>query len=327
MTQSWKHALKNAITDPRELLKRLELPESLLESFNIGNQLFPLRIPESFLARIEKGNPKDPLLLQALPLQIEAEFTEGFSNDPLEEQTQNPVPGLLHKYQGRVLLITSGVCAINCRYCFRRSFPYKENNPGTEGWQNVLAYIKSDSTISEVILSGGDPLTLTDISLQNLITGLEAISHVTTIRIHSRIPVVLPERIDADFCALFKNIKLEKILVLHVNHANELDAKVKTALYDLKSARFTLLNQSVLLREINDTLTAQIELQRKLFTFGVLPYYLHLLDQVEGTAHFYVSQKEGQILLAEMMKALPGYLVPKLAREIPHELSKTVYSI
>ena len=326
MTRSWKQALKNAITDPKELLKRLELPESLLESLNIGNQLFPLRIPESFLARIEKGNPKDPLLLQALPLGIEAKVIEGFTRDPLQEQTHNPIPGLLHKYHGRVLLITSGVCAINCRYCFRRSFPYSENNPGNQGWQSVLKYIENDFTISEVILSGGDPLTLTDTSLENLVRGLEAISHVTTLRIHSRIPVVLPERIDADFCTLFRNTRLEKILVVHVNHANELDEKVKIALQTLKETGFTLLNQSVLLREINDTAEAQIQLQRKLFAFGVLPYYLHLLDQVEGAAHFYVSQQEGQALIAAMMKELPGYLVPKLAREIPQELSKTIYS-
>lgn len=321
---SWKQSLKNAISDPKVLLQSLDLPASLLDDLNIGHQLFPLRVPQSFVARMEKGNPKDPLLLQVLPLGLEAKIFEGFHKDPLEEQTHNPLPGLLHKYHGRILLIASGACAINCRYCFRRSFPYDENNPGTQGWDAVLQYVRNDPSITEVILSGGDPLSLTDTSLKKLLTGLENIAHVTTVRIHTRMPIVLPERIDEAFCALFAHTRLLKVMVIHANHPNELNAPVATALQKLKHLGFTLLNHAVLLRDINDTAETQIALQRKLFEFGVLPYYLNLLDRAAGTAHFEVSLSEAEILIAKMTAILPGYLVPKLVRETPGEKSKTM---
>lgn len=323
MSNSWKQSLKDAITDPKILLQTLELPASLLDDLNAGHRLFPLRVPKSFVARMEKGNPNDPLLMQVLPLRLEEQIFEGFVEDPLEEQTQNPLPGLLHKYKGRILLIASGACAVNCRYCFRRSFPYEENNPGTQGWDAVLDYVKKDKSISEVILSGGDPLTLTDTSLQKLIRGLEQIPHVTTLRIHSRIPVVLPERVDDHFCALFKDTRLLKVMVIHVNHPNELNDDVHHALQKLKACNFTLLNHAVLLRGINDDPEIQIALQRKLFAFGVLPYYLNLLDKAQGTAHFDISLQQAEALLKIMIASLPGYLIPKLVREIPGEASKT----
>lgn len=322
---SWKESLKNAITDPEILLQTLALPKTLLDDLAIGSRLFALRVPYSYLSRIEKGNPKDPLLLQILPLGLEADNPPDFVEDPLQEIHQNPLPGLLHKYHGRVLLITSGVCAVNCRYCFRRSFPYQENNPGQRGWQTVLKYIAADQSIKEVILSGGDPLTLTEASLQKLLEGLEAIAHVTTLRIHTRIPVVLPERIDSAFCRLFESARLNKVMVIHVNHPNELDAAVGEALVKLKACGFTLFNQSVLLRGVNDSAETQIVLQQKLFACGVTPYYLHLLDPVKGAAHFAVPLAEAKMILRKMMDVLPGYLVPKLAQEIPGEKSKRVY--
>ncbi len=324
---NWKTLLKQSLIQPKDLLKQLELPESLLNDLNIGHSLFPLRVTQSFINRMEKGNPQDPLLLQVLPLEPEAVNPPEFIDDPLQEQTANPLPGLLHKYQSRVLLITSGACAVNCRFCFRRNFPYDTNNPGTEGWEHVLAYIAQDLSIHEVILSGGDPLTLTDISLKNLLQGLEAIPHVTTLRIHSRIPIILPERIESDFITLFQRSRLQKVMVLHINHPNELDDSVKPALANLKIAGFQLLNQAVLLRGINDSADTQIILQRKLFQFGILPYYLHLLDRAKGTAHFEVSLAEAQCIICQMMDALPGYLVPKLVQEVPGKPSKQVIPI
>lgn len=320
---TWKTLLKQSQITPAALLQQLNLPLSMLDDLQIGDKLFPLQATPGFIARMEKGNPNDPLLLQILPLGAEALNPPGFVDDPLDEQSQNPLPGLLHKYNGRVLLITSGACAINCRYCFRRNFPYADNNPGRIGWQAVLDYIRQDTSIHEVILSGGDPLTLTDSSLQNLLSGLEAISHIQTLRIHSRIPIVLPERINSHFGHIFKNTRLNKVMVIHANHPNELDHSVHEALMMLKSLGFHLLNQSVLLKKINDSANVQIALQHKLFAFGVLPYYLHLLDPVKGAAHFETPVKVAQALVQELSKHLPGYLVPKLVKELPGNASKT----
>lgn len=317
MTPAWKIALKTAITDPAELLRALDLSPTLLPELLKGQALFPLRVPRNFLARMEKGNPHDPLLLQILPFGLEANAAPGFVEDPLEEQTANPIPGLLHKYHGRVLLIANGLCAVNCRYCFRRNFPYEDHRGTDAGWTRILDYIEKDPSISEVILSGGDPLTLTDSSLKSLFAGLKKIPHLSTVRFHSRIPVVLSERIDADFLALFDHFPFHKVMVLHVNHPNELNKEVHTALSALKNAGFTLLNQSVLLKGINDELDTQVALQKKLFVFGVLPYYLHLLDHAKGTAHFEVDLAHAQQLMAALRLQLPGYLVPKLAREVP----------
>ncbi len=317
MTPAWKTALKTAITDPAQLLKMLALPSDLLPELLKGEALFPLRVPLEFVARMEKGNPKDPLLLQILPFGLEAHASPGFVDDPLEEQAANPIPGLLHKYYGRVLLIANGLCAVNCRYCFRRNFPYEDHRSSGAAWTQVLDYIEKDPSISEVILSGGDPLTLTDSSLKSLFLGLQKIPHVSTLRFHSRIPVVLPERIDADFLALFAHFPFHKVMVLHVNHPNELNTAVHTALSALKNAGFTLLNQSVLLKGINDEVDIQIALQKKLFASGVLPYYLHLLDHAKGTAHFEVDLAHAQQLMAALRLKLPGYLVPQLAREVP----------
>ena len=326
MTPDWKILLRNAITDPVELLRILELPINHLAEMHQAQKAFAMRIPHGFVARMQKGNPADPLLMQVLPLGLEMLDVTDFVEDPLEEQAANHVPGLLHKYHGRVLLITNGHCAVQCRYCFRRNFPYQENNPGQKGWQQAFDYIAADSSIEEVILSGGDPLTLTDQSLQTFLTQVQNVPHLTTIRFHSRVPIVLPERIDPHFLALFKNIRLHKIMVIHCNHAQELDSSVQTALQSLKQAGFTLLNQAVLLKGINDTLPAQLDLQKKLFAYGVLPYYLHLLDRAKGAAHFEVDFATAETLIHEMRQHLPGYLVPRLARETAGEGSKTVFA-
>jgi EF-P beta-lysylation protein EpmB len=308
--------LKNLITDPAELLQLLEIDPALLPSAIEAAKLFPLRVPRSFVARMQKGNVRDPLLRQVLPLGLELNDSPGFTRDPLNEKVANPIPGLLHKYHGRVLLTVVGSCAINCRYCFRRSFAYDENNPGTKGWERVVDYIARDSTITEVILSGGDPLVAPDEHLAALSQKLATIPHVKTLRIHSRLPIVSPERVTAELINWFTASRLRPVLVVHCNHPQEIDLEVRAALQKLKQAGITLLNQAVLLREINDSAEVLIELSEALFDMGVLPYYLHLLDKVQGTAHFDVAEERAQKIIGEMMRRLPGYLVPKLVREV-----------
>ncbi len=321
---NWKTLLRDAVTDPAELLQLLNLPADHLTEMRQATNLFTLRVPHGFVARMQKGNAQDPLLLQVLPLGLETLEVPGFVTDPLGEQVANPVPGLLHKYHGRVLLITNGHCAVQCRYCFRRNFAYEDQNPGQKGWRQAFDYIAADPSIHEVILSGGDPLTLTDHSLKGLLAYVQQTPHLKTIRFHSRVPIVLPERIDADFLALFEKVPQQKIMVLHCNHTQELDTSVLKACTALKQAGFTLLNQSVLLKGINDTLQTQLDLQHKLFEYGVLPYYLHLLDHSKGTAHFEVDLVTAEALIQQMRQHLPGYLVPRLARETAGEGAKTV---
>lgn len=312
---SWQQALSNAITEPQELLTALELPPQLLTAAITASKQFSLRVPRGFVARMQKGNINDPLLRQVLPAGTELDTKTEYSTDPLGETAANLMPGLLHKYQGRVLLITTGACGVNCRYCFRRHFAYAENNPGTSGWEKALDYIAADNSIKEVILSGGDPLITSDQRLANLIEKLAAIPHLTTLRIHSRMPVVLPERITAEFIHHFTATRLKPVLVIHCNHAQEIDYSVTQAMRALRTAGVTLLNQSVLLKGVNDSAAALMNLSEKLFTIGVLPYYLHMLDKVTGAAHFEVPIETAKQLLQEITAQLPGYLVPKLVWE------------
>jgi L-lysine 2,3-aminomutase len=321
-TTAWQTALKNIITDPAELFVLLDLDHALLPAAQAAAKIFPLRVPRGFVARMQKNNWQDPLLQQVLPLGVELTEVEGFTPDPLQEKNANPVPGLLHKYHGRVLLTAVGNCAINCRYCFRRAFPYNENNPGTKGWQQALNYIASDQTINEVILSGGDPLVAPDEHLANLSQQLADIPHVKTLRIHSRIPIVLPERITAEFVNWFTALRLRPVLIVHCNHPQEINDEVRAALKRLKQAGVTLLNQAVLLKGINDAADVLVKLSGELFDVGVLPYYLHMLDKVQGTAHFEVDEERASELLGEVTKRLPGYLVPKLVREVPNAPAK-----
>lgn len=320
---AWQAQLAGAIRDPRELCRRLGLDERWLPGAEAGHALFEVRVPEAFLARMHRGDPDDPLLRQVLPLGEEARPTPGYVDDPLEEAAHTPAKGLIHKYHGRVLLITSPACAVNCRYCFRRHFPYAENSPSTAQWETSLDVLRDDPSITEAILSGGDPLATNDRRLAGMIQRLEDIPHLKRVRIHTRLPVVIPERIDANLLGWLEATRLQKVMVLHINHANEIDDAVIDACARLKQAGVTLLNQSVLLRGINDSIEALATLSERLFDAGVLPYYLHVLDPVTGAAHFDVPDAEARELVAGLRETLPGFLMPRLVREVPGENSKT----
>lgn len=322
-TPSWQSALSNVITDPTELLRLLELDDSVLPSAQEAAKLFPLRVPYSFVARMRKGDINDPLLLQVLPLHLETENASGFTNDPVGDRAANKLPGLIHKYHGRVLVTPVGTCAINCRYCFRRAFPYAENNPGTAGWNKIFDYIAQDETIEEIIFSGGDPLVASDKLLKNLINRAEKISHVQRIRFHTRLPIVLPERITDEFIELCTSTRLQPIIMIHCNHPNEVDKNVTQTLKKITDAHIPLYNQAVLLKGINDNLETLIELQKKLFSLHVQPYYLNLLDKVTGAAHFAIPDEIALQLYEQLQARLSGYLVPILVREEtgkPHKI-------
>jgi len=311
----WQQLQAQSVRNPQQLLQRLQLPMNLLDGAISADQAFSLRIPEPYLQRIEPGNPDDPLLLQVLPRNAELQKISGFGCDPVGDSASRHLPGLLHKYHGRVLLITTGACGIHCRYCFRRHYPYSDDRLNEGHWQGVLDYLHSDTQISEVILSGGDPLTLSDHKLQQQIQALEQIPHLQRLRIHSRQPVVLPQRITPALIEMLVQTRLQTTLVLHVNHANELDAEVELAMRRLRQQGITLLNQSVLLRDVNDNVDILCTLSERLFACGILPYYLHQLDRVAGAAHFEVTEQQALTLMKALRSRLPGYLVPRLVSE------------
>jgi len=312
---SWQNALTDIVTNPRELFELLDLNHRYLADAMAATKLFPLRVPRQFVDRMEPGNMNDPLLLQVLPLKAEFIQKPNFTADPLQESQHNPLPGLLHKYHSRVLLTIAGSCAINCRYCFRRTFDYDQNSPGMNGWNRIIDYIKDRTEINEVIYSGGDPLIANDNYLARLTKKLEQIPHLKRLRIHSRLPIVIPERICDSFMEWFSASKLQPILVIHCNHPNEIDNDVIKKMELLKQQGVTLLNQSVLLKGVNDNAATLIALSEKLFAADVMPYYLHLLDRVSGTTHFEIQEQQAKELLLQIGKKLPGYLVPKLVRE------------
>ena len=318
----WQQILAAGFTCATDLLDFLQLPVSA--GSPLAEKQFATRVPRGFASRMEKGNRLDPLLLQVLASEDELTLTDGFVEDPLREADSNPRRGLIHKYRGRVLLTVTGACAVNCRYCFRRHFPYQDNNPGRAGWDDALAYIAADESLHEVIFSGGDPLLANDAVLLFLIKALEALPHIKTLRIHTRIPVVLPERVDAGLCQMLKQSRLHVVVVLHANHPNELNEEVLHACARLREAGCHLLNQSVLLKGINDESAVLVALSERLFACGVLPYYLHVLDKVQGAAHFDVSEDKAHALFQALQHNLPGYLVPRLAREFPGAESKTL---
>lgn len=320
---NWQNQLSQAIRDPRELCRRLELDDGWLPGAERGHALFEVRVPEAFLARMRPGDPHDPLLRQVLPLIAEGENVPGYVADPLAEAEHTPARGLIHKYHGRVLLIASPACAVNCRYCFRRHFPYGDNNLSRAQWEQALDTLRQDASIHEAILSGGDPLAANDRQLAWLVERLAAIPHLKRLRIHTRLPVVIPDRIDGPLLDWLGGTRLQKVMVLHINHAQEIDQAVVDACARLKSANVTLLNQSVLLRGVNDSVATLAALSERLFDAGVLPYYLHVLDPVAGAAHFNVPDNEARELVAGLRKELPGFLLPRLVREIPGEASKT----
>ena len=324
---NWQLFLKKAITSLDELCRELALDPKIFPQAQGVTAHFPLRVSRAFLKRMEKGNPQDPLLLQVLSQSRELVDSPGYWFDPLNEKRSNRVPGLLHKYYGRALLMLSSACAIHCRYCFRRHFPYKENTPGKRGWNRVFDYLKSDTSITEIILSGGDPLMMKDSMLAEFVASLEAITHLKRLRIHTRLPIVIPERITDELIKLVNYTRLLPTIVIHCNHPNEIDESVVTTLRSLQKTRAILLNQSVLLKNINDKVEILIRLSENLFEAGVLPYYLHLLDRVRGAAHFEVSETQARYLVVEITKRLPGYLVPKLVREITDAPAKVPIAI
>lgn len=311
---SWQRELAEAFSSVDALCRHLQIEPHqlpLLEDF----KQFPLRVPRGFVDCMRKGDPNDPLLRQVLPLAAELESREGYDGDPVGDLDAVAETGVLHKYHGRVLLIVTGGCAVHCRYCFRRNFPYDELQLSNGKIDEALAYIESHRELREVILSGGDPLLISDIKLQRLLTGLRGLKHIERIRIHSRIPVVLPSRMTDNLLNILTHRDTRTILVLHANHANELSDAVADACERLRQHNITLLNQSVLLRGVNDNLTALCDLSERLFNIGVLPYYLHSLDHATGTGHFEVSESVGKQLVRQMQGLLPGYLVPKFVKE------------
>ena len=313
---NWQQQLSLAFTSIEDLCEYLQLSPDDLPISTEASKQFQMRVPLSFAASMEKGNPNDPLLRQVLPITDELLDYPGFNLDPVGDIKAAVQPGLLHKYHGRVLLINTGSCAINCRYCFRRNFPYNELQLSKQEESGAIEYIKSDPTIAEVILSGGDPLLLSDARLAQLLTRLGEITHIKRIRIHSRIPIVLPARITGELVRILVKCSKQIIFVVHSNHANEINERVITACKLLKDKGIALFNQSVLLKGINDNADVLCGLSEQLFAIGILPYYLHLLDKATGTGHFEVHENEAKYLLMQVQHRLPGYLAPKLVKEI-----------
>ncbi|MBL4820869.1 MAG: EF-P beta-lysylation protein EpmB [Gammaproteobacteria bacterium] len=323
--EKWQQILADLVTDPKELLQILDLDPGQLPISERVLKAFPLKVPRPFLSRIEKGNWQDPLLKQILPLNRELlQDTDSCDPDPLQEAEFNPMPGLLHKYQGRILLTVAPHCAVHCRYCFRRHFDYRGNTPDRRAWENVIDYIRQDETISEVIFSGGDPLAAGDRQLIWLTRQLEAIPHLQRLRIHTRTPIMIPQRVNAPLLDWLDSTRFKTIVVVHCNHPAEIDQSVTDSLSMLATVVDTMLNQSVLLKGINDNSKDLSRLSEMLFSSNVLPYYLHLLDPVQGVAHFDVELSRGRQLIREMQEVLPGYLVPKLVREEAGKASKTL---
>lgn len=323
---NWLIEIKNAIKSIDSLAQALQLDKGTLLKGQDAHQSFPLMVPRPYLKRIEKGNLKDPLLLQILPLEKEMQQVQGYVKDPLAEKEHNPKKALVHKYSSRILVITSGSCAINCRYCFRRHFPYADNHLKTSEWSSLISYIQAHPQINEVIFSGGDPLMMKDQQLAQRIQALEALPQLKRLRVHTRLPVVIPSRINSETLDWIAKTRLKVIMVWHINHANEIDEAVEKAANKLVKAGVTLLNQGVILKGVNDTVEAQVSLSEALFDADILPYYMFTLDPVEGASHFDLSLDDAITLMGEVAARLPGYLVPKLAKEIPGKSAKTLFA-
>ncbi len=321
---SWQKQLADAIRHPEELLEFVGLDVDSIGYSRTGLAQFPLRVPHAFARRITHRDPHDPILRQVFPYIDEDKTATGYVVDPLEEARFQPLPGLIKKYNDRALLITTGACAVHCRYCFRRHFPYDEatNTPGQ--WQDAIAYIRENPDIREVILSGGDPLSLSDTKLLSLCQRIVEIKHVERIRLHTRFPVVIPDRINDTLLSGLTATGKQIIIVLHINHANEIDSHVSRMLKAMRKHQFYLLNQSVLLRNINDSVDSLVQLSEKLIGHHVVPYYLHLLDPVAGAAHFDVQLSEAQQLIRKMRDTVAGYMVPTLVMEKTDQKSKTL---
>lgn len=321
---SWQQLLSGSITSPDALLRRLDLPPDLWrKGADLGHQLFAIRVPEPYAGRMAPGNPHDPLLRQVLPTSDEGVLLPGFVTDPLEESSAVATAGLIRKYQSRALLMVTGQCAINCRYCFRRHFPYDEHRLTPQDRARILEFLASDQNINEAILSGGDPLVASDRLLAFWVNSIGRIPHIRRLRIHSRLPVVIPQRVTAGLLDMLEASRLQCVMVLHVNHPNELDDQVRNSLRQLRDAGVTLLNQSVMLHGVNDHVDTLATLSERLFECHVLPYYLHAFDPVAGAHHFAVSDHQARVIVRELLARLPGFLVPRLVREIPDKPGKT----
>jgi EF-P beta-lysylation protein EpmB len=336
----WQNELAQAITTPEELAEVLGLPADVIKPARAASAVFRLRVPRSYVSRMRRGDPDDPLLRQVLPVADELQDAPDYGSDPIGEHAALRAPGLLHKYQGRALIITTSACAVHCRYCFRREFPYADQAHGSEHsadtgpslefpgrasrWSPALQAIAADESIEEVLLSGGDPLSLSDERLAGLTSALTSIRHVRRIRVHTRQPIVLPSRVDDGLVAWVRGVRVPMVFVLHANHPNEIDADVGAACARLRASGVTLLNQSVLLRGVNDDVEVLADLSRRLFEVGVLPYYLHALDRVRGAAHFDVEDSRAQRIAGDLARRLPGYLVPRLVREIAGAPAKVI---
>ena len=319
----WQQLWREAVRDPRELLELVGLPGLAGRVSESAMAQFPLRVPRGFVARIRPGDPHDPLLRQVLPLDDEDRVVPGFGLDAVGDREARGGTGVIHKYEGRALLVATGSCAVHCRYCFRRHFPYGEETAAANHWRDALDYLAADPSIQEVLLSGGDPLSLATPKLAEFTDALARMPTVRRLRLHTRLPVVLPERVDAELLGWLAALPQQVVVVIHANHANEIDAPVAAALEALRRSGATLLNQAVLLRGVNDQVESLAALSERLFEAGVLPYYLHQLDRVAGTAHFEVADDEARRLHAALSARLPGYLVPRLVREIAGAPAKT----
>lgn len=314
--RSWQQELSEAFTDPLTLLAYLGIEEHGLDArWRDAASDFRMLVPRSYAARMQRGRPDDPLLRQVLPLADETLRIAGFAHDPVGDLIASPVAGLIHKYHGRALIVATGACAVNCRYCFRRHYPYARSSAHRNRWEPILTYLKEHDDISEVILSGGDPLVMDDARLRELGSYLTAIPHLRRLRIHSRLPVVLPRRVTSELIRWLGGLSLQTVVVIHANHPRELAADVPKALGQLNRAGVTLLNQSVLLRGVNDNVDTLAQLSEVLFENAVHPYYLHLLDRVEGAAHFLVETQRARAIHHELRCRLPGYLVPQLVSD------------
>ncbi len=305
---SWQQALKEAIRDPIELCRALRLSAEYESAAVRAAESFPVFAPREYVARMRPGDPRDPLLRQVLPLEDELIAHTGFTTDPVGDAQALVSPGLLHKYQARFLMVTTGACAVHCRYCFRRHYPYSTSPRSVEAWRPALDQIARDPTIHEVILSGGDPLTLVDPLLAELAEAISEIGHVRRLRVHTRLPIVIPQRVTGQLLAWLRATRLTPIMVVHANHPTELDASVRASLAELVDGGVPVLNQAVLLQGVNDDVEVLADLCEQLVNLRVLPYYLHQLDRVAGAAHFEVPEGEGRGLVEELRRRLPGYV-------------------
>ncbi len=324
MGTTWRDEMRIAVRDAAQLVAALELPDELVEPARRAARNFPLFAPRPYIDRMRTGDANDPLLRQVLPVASELLTPTGFTPDPVGDDMATLSPGLLQKYSSRALLVATGACAVHCRYCFRRHFPYSEGPHSPVDWQPAIDRIAADPSIDEVILSGGDPLTLVDDHLAELARRLAAVPHLRRLRVHTRLPIMIPQRVTDELINWLRETRLTPIMVIHANHAQEIDESTAAAIARLVDAGIPVLNQSVLLAGVNDSVEALIDLSRRLVDLRVMPYYLHQLDRVQGAAHFEVPITRCLVLIEQMRAALPGYAVPRYVQEIAGESHKRV---